>query len=139
MLKYVRIPHIRMYDDTPMSMTGGLRKKPNMPRIVFDFLRERCDKLHTVLEVWVTDASGPGVPGRSMPHWQHTNDTIRYCLEPYKDHLEKLNWQKFDICIDTIHELAPNLQVLYLYSSGNSAVLRYWASTQGLKRFKQVK
>ncbi|OJJ42106.1 hypothetical protein ASPZODRAFT_33681, partial [Penicilliopsis zonata CBS 506.65] len=42
--------------------------------------------------------------------------------------------RKFDICSDTIFRAAPGVREVYLYSHGNTAVLRGWAAKDGLAK-----
>jgi hypothetical protein len=49
-----------------------------------------------------------------------------------------LDWRKKDISITTLRKVASNLDTLHLYSGGNSDVIEYWTSYQGLYRFPKV-
>jgi hypothetical protein len=44
------------------------------------------------------------------------------------------DWQKPDLSIDVIYQAAPKVQHLVLYWSGNQAILRGWASEEGIPR-----
>lgn len=44
------------------------------------------------------------------------------------------DWQKPDLGIDVIRHAAPDVQHLVLYWSGNQAILRGWASEDGIPR-----
>lgn len=44
------------------------------------------------------------------------------------------DWQRPDLSIDVIRQAAPDVQHLVLYWSGNQAILRGWASEEGIPR-----
>ncbi|KAI9741630.1 MAG: hypothetical protein M1834_000014 [Cirrosporium novae-zelandiae] len=50
-----------------------------------------------------------------------------------------LNWNKIDMCCETISKAAPKVVELWLYSSGNNAVLWSWSDEGGLKTLKKLK
>jgi hypothetical protein len=49
-----------------------------------------------------------------------------------------LDWNKLDLCSETIHLAAPAVKELWLYSSGNNSVLRGWAQADGLGKLTHV-
>lgn len=77
----------------------------------------------------------------------HTNTAIRKSLrdwneveKSYRDfEIEVWNWKKIDICSETIFNAAPMASKVYLYSSGNTAVLRGWACCSGLPKLSNVR
>jgi len=75
----------------------------------------------------------------------HSNAAIRQslCFQRldgiYQDfQIEIFKWKKYDICSETVYEAAPNAKEVYLYSLGNTAVLRGWACSSGLHKMKHV-
>ncbi len=54
----------------------------------------------------------------------HSNQVIEEALVDFK--VEIWDWKKIDICSETIYRAAKDARVVYLYTSGNSAVLRGW-------------
>lgn len=76
----------------------------------------------------------------------HTNAAIRESLrgedpetDPMRDfEIEVWKWKKFDICSETIATAAPNAREVWLYSHGNTAVLRGWACSSGLARLQEA-
>lgn len=66
----------------------------------------------------------------------HTNKAIRESLRGFD--VEILNWKKFDLCSETILDAAAGVKELYLYSSGNTAVLKGWASEDGIGKLQKV-
>lgn len=74
----------------------------------------------------------------------HTNNAIRGALRgdtehPRDFHIEVFDWKKFDLCAEVVFYTAPNAKEVYLYSSGNTAVLRGWASDPCLSKLKNVR
>ena len=59
-----------------------------------------------------------------------TDEVIEECLQKFD--VRYLDWRKPDLCSDVLVRAAPNIVELTLYSSGNNAVLRGWASAGGL-------
>ena len=49
-----------------------------------------------------------------------------------------MEMEKFDICSDTIIRVAPGAKEVHLYSHGNTAILRSWASKTGIARLEKV-
>ena len=78
----------------------------------------------------------------------HTNAAIRECLRgqeiektgfPRNFEIEIWKWKKFDLCSETIFQAAPLVKDVYLYSSGNVAVLRGWACKTGIRKLVNVR
>ena len=85
------------------------------------------------MEVEVTDfGGGQWAPGADC----HSDEVIERALSPFE--VIVWNWKRYDICSNTILTAAPNVQKLYLYSKGNSAVLLGWSGEDGLKKLKDV-
>jgi len=66
----------------------------------------------------------------------HSDEAIEMALKGLD--VEILNWRKLDLCSDVMCNAAPNVRVVYLYSSGNKEVLRGWSSASGLARLSKV-
>jgi len=66
----------------------------------------------------------------------HKDQVIEEMLRPFN--VEKWNWKKLDICSETILRAAPDVEEIFLYSSGNNAVLRSWSCKHGLAQLKNV-
>lgn len=69
---------------------------------------------------------------QNLPH----KDTVIAHLGTFD--VEIFNWKKLDLCTETIYQAAPNAKTIFLYSSGNNAVLRSWSAADGLANFKKV-
>ena len=52
--------------------------------------------------------------------------------------IEEWDWRKIDLCSEVIYKAAKKAEKVFLYSSGNNAVLRSWSGIDGLKRLEQV-
>ncbi|QYT04591.1 hypothetical protein H0G86_011493 [Trichoderma simmonsii] len=76
----------------------------------------------------------------------HTNASIREALQgkalespsPLKFEIETWMWKKYDICTETVASAAPTARHVWLWSSGNTAVLRGWACGSGLSGMKEL-
>ena len=100
---------------------------------IFEWLWERDVRKIFTVEI---DDLGPA---------PHSNAAIRQSLRKpmgdgtYRDYeVEIFKWKKYDICSDTILNAAPKAKKVFLYSSGNTAVLRGWACSAGLHKMKNV-
>lgn len=92
---------------------------------VFDLLRS-LKHVQRILKVEVKD----------NPRRNCSDQTIEACLKGFD--VRYLNWDKYDLCSDVVVAVAKNVIELWLYSSGNNAVLRSWSGEEGLGRLKQV-
>ena len=96
--------------------------------------KDKLPVVHTILEVVVGDK----LETDGTQHTTHSNAAITRCLQPFSMGIDKWDWKKVDMCCEAIFKAAPNIRVLYLYSSGNSAVLKSWAGENGLLQFQKV-
>ena len=97
--------------------------------IVFNWLRE--NKVQKVIEVTVEDNM------KDPDATPHSDGSIEAALKGLD--VEVWNWKKMDISIATIRNAAPNVRKVYLYSSGNNAVLQGWSDTRGLVTLTKVR
>ncbi|KAI3006439.1 hypothetical protein CBS147346_3730 [Aspergillus niger] len=139
-LGFVQLP----YWDTPTEPTLAAENMHNKsdgriqasadPYIgIFRWLRE--EGVEKIFKVEVNDDG-------DQPH---TNAAIRECLtdkdqdgRPAHFDIEVWKWKKFDICSDTIVRVAPGAKEVHLYSLGNTAILRSWASKTGIARLEKL-
>lgn len=101
---------------------------------IFRWLHDRKGVRHIVKITVLDDVGTP-----------HSDEVIERTFrdDTNKDATVKIDvdvwdWRKIDICSQTIVGAAPDVKEVYLYCSGNNAVLRGWADTQGLIQLKQV-
>ena len=94
--------------------------------VIFNFLRED-KKVDRIIHVSVADQDGVA----------HSDAAIEKALGGFK--VEIWDWQKFDICTETIARAAPDVEQVHLYWSGNNAVLRGWSDAEVLKRMGKLK
>jgi hypothetical protein len=102
-----------------------VRKSLNIFKIVFDWLRS--NGVRTILEVRVQDDEDIS----------HSDEVIENALVGFG--VELWDWKRFDICSETIFHAAPGAREVFLYSSGNNAVLRSWSCKHGLVKLKNVR
>lgn len=91
---------------------------------IFEWLR--ANGVKGIIEVCVADSV----------NICHCDEAIEMALEKFD--IEKLEWQRDDICTDVFVSATPNVRELYLYSSGNNEVLRGWSGKEGLGTLKHV-
>lgn len=129
-----------LIEDPNANAIGSEKAKapPNNCEIVFSYLKQRGVRI--IYEIFVGEENiySPNIP-------PHTNDAILRCLmdsesqiEPFSEHITTWDWQKIDICSEALYKAAPNASRVYLYTSGNNAVLTSWSSADGLIKFSMV-
>lgn len=91
---------------------------------IFELLREK--NVRTILRLRVEDND-------ALPH---SDETIVSALKGI--HVDVWDWEQYDICCDTIAEASPNVKEVFLYSTGNKAVLQSWTGEDGLKKLRHV-
>lgn len=116
------------------SKDSHASNKPKAPNVednaetlveVFAWLREKKD-VNNILKLVVRD-----IQGRFS-----SDETIESCLHGFD--VRYLDWNKDDLCIDTVFKEARNVVDLRLYSSGSNAVLWSWSDEHGLRQLKKV-
>jgi len=65
-----------------------------------------------------------------------SDETIEKALKGFD--IRYLDWDKPDICCETIRAVAPDVVELWLNASGNNAVLWGWSDDGGLKTLTKV-
>lgn len=113
MLKSVRLPRYR-------PLPNGL----NSYKILFDWLRKK--DVRKILEIRVEDSGDIPV----------SDELIEDALQGFG--LEIWDWKKKDLCSETIFRVAPDVREVFLYSSGNGAILRGWSCKDGLAKLRNV-
>ena len=93
--------------------------------VMFNFLRRKGVK--RIIHVIVADQDG--VP--------HSDAAIEKALSKFQ--VEIWDWQRFDLCTETIACVAPAVEQAHLYWSGNSAVLWGWSEKDILDRMQNLK
>jgi hypothetical protein len=129
-LQYVALPCIQL-EKKPIT-SKLLKKVVKAPDgkgrsdmvFLFNFLRKKGIK--RVIRVIVDDRLNPA----------HSDEAIEKALGGLK--VEIWDWQKFDLCTETIISAAPDAREVHLYWSGNNAVLRGWSEPEGLKRLEKL-
>lgn len=97
--------------------------------IVIDFFKwlRNTKKVERIVKLVVRD-------NQSFPC---TDETIEKCLEKFD--IRYLDWNKNDICIQTLQKHTGNLRELWVSWSGRNSTLFGWLNKEhGLKCFKQV-
>lgn len=145
---YVALPRLRVVDYTsppalsappppPGSSTpnNDLRDKPSSDlersgrsdvNFIFQWLWK--NRVRRIFKVIVIDDG-------EIPH---SEEAIAEALKLFR--IEIWDWKKTDICSETIVSAAQDhVKIVYLYSSGNNAVLRGWSCPTGLVKLKDRK
>jgi len=129
-LRYIRLPKLPAQPQSKGPTGPGLGRSTGMmgePEISKLFNWIRFHKVKKILKIVVEDRAG--IP--------HSDQVIENCLNNFD--VEIWDWRKLDLCSYTILAAAPKVRVLYLYSSGNRAVLQSWCSTSGLRILERVR
>ena len=125
-LKYVDFPRLQIEKKLTRSRKNKSDSKGrNDMAVLFNFLRDK--KVERIIHVIVADKD-------NIPH---SDEAIELALGSFK--VENWEWQKFDICPETIASAAPDVEQAHLYWSGNNAVLWGWSEAEVLKRMKKLK
>jgi len=94
---------------------------------LFHFLRER-KSVKRIVRVVVHDH--PQAPCR--------DDVIKTCLQEFD--VRYLDWDKEDLSVDMLQDVAPQLQELWLTWSGRKSALHGWSNREyGLPQLKKVR
>ena len=94
-------------------------------KTLFEFLRKK--KVRRIVRLIVADRDKIA----------HSDEAVEIALGGFE--VEIWDWQKFDICTETIASAAPDVEEIHLYWSGNNAVLRGWSDVEVLERMKGLK
>ena len=94
-------------------------------KILFEFLRKK--KVRRIVRLIVADRDKIA----------HSDEAVEIALRGFE--VEIWDWQKFDICTETIASAAPDVEEIHLYWSGNNAVLRGWSDEEVIERMKELK
>lgn len=132
-LRYVDFPKavVGQAPDAPVKTKKSQTKQPVPDGIgrkdlkaVFEWLKD--SGVEKIIRVRVQDTQDP----------PHCEETIEAALETFQ--VEVWDWVRTDICSDTIFKAAPDVIKVYLYSSGNNAVLKSWSGIDGLRKLEKV-
>ena len=122
-------PNLQIKKNTPRSQKGKHVNRDSSGRddmtVLFEFLREK--QVKRIIRVIVADRDRDA----------HSDVAVEIALRYFK--VEIWDWQKFDICTETIASAAPDVQEIHLYWSGKNAVLWGWSDREVLKRMKELK
>ncbi|GAP83724.1 putative subtilisin like [Rosellinia necatrix] len=115
-LKYVNIPSFET--GTPERRTEALS--------IFRWLR-KCKGVERVFQVQVDDCR----------HYPHSEEDIEDALTGLD--VRELDWQRVDLSAISVYEAAPRVEKLWLYSSGNMAVLDHWFGEKGIRTLHNLR
>ena len=122
-------PNLQIKKNTPRSQKGKHVNRDSSGRddmtVLFEFLREK--QVKRIIRVIVADRDRDA----------HSDVAVEIALSCFN--VEIWDWQKFDICTETIASAAPDAQEIHLYWSGKNAVLWGWSDREVLKRMKELK
>jgi hypothetical protein len=120
----VKLPDLRCRKGRPCTRSSQTKQKGEVSGVLQVF-NTYCKglKIHQVI-----------VP--DCPDHPHSDHDIELALGDADVRI--LDWRKNDMSISMLRVVAPNIEKLHLYSSGNEDVVEYWSSYLGLSRFPQV-
>ena len=128
-LQYVAFPNLQIKKNTSRSPGGKHVNRDGSGRddmtVLFDFLRQK--KVNRIVRVIVADRDREA----------HSDEAVGKALGGFE--VEIWDWQKFDICAETIAFTAPCVEEVHLYWSGKNAVLWGWSDKEILKQMKALK
>ena len=128
-LQYVAFPNLQIKKNSPRSQRGTSVKRGGNGRddmtILFEFLRKK--RVKRIVRVIVADRDTNA----------HSDAAVEHALRSFS--VEIWDWQKFDICTETIAHAAPDVEEMDLYWSGNNAFLWGWSDEEVLKRMRELK
>lgn len=93
--------------------------------MVLNWLRDVC-RVKNIIELHVRDSL----------LFPHSEERIEKVVGLFN--VEKLNWKRVDLSIDSVKQAAPAIRELTLYSSGNKAAFYHWFSPRGLYTLSSV-
>lgn len=127
-LQYVALPSLHLEKKTVSSKLRKTSRSDGKGRsdiiFLFNFLRHK--KVQRIIRVIVDDTLQPA----------HSDEAIETALAGFK--VEIWDWQKFDLCTETILAAAFDAREVCLYWSGNNAVLRGWSEAGGLPLLRKL-
>lgn len=127
-LQYVHIPKLCVRDVVNEELTKRPWWDSNSRKdyaYIFEWLRSK--KVRKIMRIKVEDDDNDF----------HSDELIEQSLKGFG--IEEWNWFKWDMCIETICNAAPEIREVDLYWSGNKAILKSWAAEDGLARLKKVR
>jgi hypothetical protein len=126
-LQYVQIPRYPFRGTATTPSDDARTNRDGVGRrdfeLIFDLLYNK--KVKKIIKLIVDD-------DEDIPH----SDEIIEKLSRFE--IEEWDWRKMDICSEVIRTAAPDVQQVFLYSSGNNSVLRGWSCSDGLNQLKKV-
>lgn len=132
-LRYVSFGRIELQNPVKIAPDSKFSKHFKKPKVglgrsdltfFFKWLYEK--HVRHILKVTVDDLKDP----------PHTDKAIEESLGLFE--VETLDWQKLDLCPETLHTACPEVRELHLRWSGNRAVLRAWGEPDGLPKLKNL-
>ncbi|KAL1640281.1 hypothetical protein SLS58_007097 [Diplodia intermedia] len=131
-LQYVELPRLELEkpDDVPAKFRGRVAPKDGKGRndypFIFDWLQKKG--VDRILKLYVDDSEEPS----------HSEETIENALEKFRI-VQLWDWKKFDLSSETILKAAKDVEEVWLYWSGNNAVLRSWSEPDGLNALRSLR
>ncbi|EAA34359.1 subtilisin-like protein [Neurospora crassa] len=127
-LQYVELPGLRIGTPSTTDLDGvNENEQKGRKNLAWVFEKLRSNGVQKVLRVSVDDTLLP----------PHSDEVIEDSLKPME--VEIWDWKKIDLCSEVIFNAAPMVREVYLYCSGNNAILRSWSDEGGLKRLSHLK
>ncbi|KAI0837188.1 subtilisin-like protein [Hypoxylon sp. FL0890] len=115
----VGFEHALKYVNIPSFGTGAVERRTEA-LYIFRWLRE-CKGVERVFQVHVDDCR----------HYPHSEEDIEASLTGLG--VRELDWQRVDLSVRSVWAAAGDVEKLWLYSSGNLAVLDHWFGENGIR------
>ncbi|KAH8199094.1 hypothetical protein TruAng_006730 [Truncatella angustata] len=128
-LQYVGVPNVRVVNVRMERLEAESWWESHSRKdyvYIFEWLRTTM-KVKRILKIVVEDD----------PNNVHSDEAIERAVASFD--IEEWDWMKLDMCSDTILAAARNVRDLSLYWSGNRAILKSWAASDGLVLLKELR
>jgi hypothetical protein len=133
LLRLVDIPKIKVKwtNDSPeAAMPKPHERVGNYDYCLIFYCLKNEMRVDRVIELKVDDFAG-------KDHKAHSDAAIEKCLTGLK--IDIWNWKRLDISSEVIRRsVGSTVKKVFLYCSGNNAILRSWADCSGLINLEKV-
>lgn len=123
-LYFVQLPDLQCDAVSQCACSLGSIRSTEEATVTFDYLRK----------TGVTHCVRVNVPDCLI----HPHSFTSIVKSLHNLHVREFDWRKKDIPMEVLRVAVPQVENLTLYTSGSKAVLKEWASDEGLCRLEKV-